>query len=103
MGLPTLYHCLQTGPYFKDLGGTENGTWGAPIKIPRPLYNTNTPGVWCSTMQNDQQLKTLLHSMHLYFLQQHFYFLQQRFTHLQHLSIRVIDQLVVLKRLGKFS
>ena len=80
MGLPTLYHCLQTGPYFKDLGGTENGTWGAPIKIPRPLYNTNTPGVWCSTMQNDQQLKTLLHSMHLYFLQQHFYFLQQIFT-----------------------
>ena len=43
------------GPYFKDLGAprgkTENGTWGAPIKILRPLFNTNTPGVWCSTPQ----------------------------------------------------
>ena len=25
------------------LGGTENGTWGAQIKILRPLLNTNTP------------------------------------------------------------
>ena len=23
--------------------GTENGTWGARIKILRPLFNTNTP------------------------------------------------------------
>ena len=26
-----LIHCLQKGPYFKDLGGTENFTWGALI------------------------------------------------------------------------
>ena len=25
------------------LGGTKNGTWGARIKILRPLLNTNTP------------------------------------------------------------
>ena len=25
------------------LGGTKNGTWGAQIKILRPLFNTNTP------------------------------------------------------------
>ena len=25
------------------LGGTKNGTWGARIKILRPLFNTNTP------------------------------------------------------------
>ena len=28
---------------FGYLGGTENGTSGARIKILRPLYNTNTP------------------------------------------------------------
>ena len=28
---------------FGYFGGTENGTWGARIKILRPLFNTNTP------------------------------------------------------------
>ena len=28
---------------FGYFGGTENGTWGAQIKILRPLFNTNTP------------------------------------------------------------
>ena len=27
----------------RTLGGTENGTWGAQIKILRPLFNINTP------------------------------------------------------------
>ena len=27
---------------FGYFGGTENGTWGAQIKILRPLFNTNT-------------------------------------------------------------
>ena len=30
-------------PILGVLGGTENGTWGAQIKILRPLFNTNTP------------------------------------------------------------
>ena len=29
--------------HFGFFGGTENGTWGARIKILRPLFNTNTP------------------------------------------------------------
>ena len=29
--------------HFGFLGGTKNGTWGAQIKILRPLFNTNTP------------------------------------------------------------
>ena len=28
---------------FGYFGGTEKGTWGARIKILRPLFNTNTP------------------------------------------------------------
>ena len=28
---------------FGYFGGTEKGTWGAQIKILRPLFNTNTP------------------------------------------------------------
>ena len=28
---------------FGYFGGTKNGTWGARIKILRPLFNTNTP------------------------------------------------------------
>ena len=28
---------------FGYFGGTENSTWGARIKIQRPLFNTNTP------------------------------------------------------------
>ena len=28
---------------FGYFGVTENGTWGAQIKILRPLFNTNTP------------------------------------------------------------
>ena len=28
---------------FGYFGGTEKGTWGAPIKTLRPLFNTNTP------------------------------------------------------------
>ena len=57
MGLPTLHQCLQTGPYFKDLGGTENGTWGAQIKILSPLSNTYTPDVWCSTPHSVESTK----------------------------------------------
>ena len=30
-------------PILGVLGGTENGTWVAQIKILRPLFNTNTP------------------------------------------------------------
>ena len=30
-------------PILGVLGGTKNGTWGARIKILRPLFNTNTP------------------------------------------------------------
>ena len=30
-------------PILGVLGGTENGTWDARIKILRPLFNTNTP------------------------------------------------------------
>ena len=30
-------------PIWGVLGGTENGTLGARIKILRPLFNTNTP------------------------------------------------------------
>ena len=30
-------------PILGVFGGTENGTWGAQIKILRPLFNTNTP------------------------------------------------------------
>ena len=29
--------------HFGRFGGTKNGTWGALIKILRPLFNTNTP------------------------------------------------------------
>ena len=28
-------------PRFSNFGGTKNGTSGARIKIPRPLFNTN--------------------------------------------------------------
>ena len=37
-------HCLWKGPYFKDLGGTENGNCKILIKILRPLF-TNTRGI----------------------------------------------------------
>ena len=29
--------------HFCFFGGTENGTWGAQIKILRPLFSTNIP------------------------------------------------------------
>ena len=34
---------LPKTPKMGVLGGTKNGTWGARIKILRPLFNTNTP------------------------------------------------------------
>ena len=31
------------GSFWVFWGVPKNGTWGARIKIPRPLFNTNTP------------------------------------------------------------
>ena len=38
-GTPKIAKNTQNGRF----GGTKNGTWGARIKILRPLFNTNTP------------------------------------------------------------
>ena len=33
--------CIKSGGHFSHFGGTKNGTSGARIKIPRPLFNKN--------------------------------------------------------------